>query len=392
MRACAVCPIGLEKVLSRDLAQWGYRENGRDAGRVFFDIPMAKLDEHLARTNIGLRTADRVMLVAGEFSSVDFDGFYEGIRGLPWELFCTRETRLVVERARAHECRLHAQATLQSMAQKAVYDALMERFRLRSMPESGPVLELRIYGHRDRWQIVVDSSGEALSRRGYRKHTHAAPLRETIAAAMLFFSGWKRTRPLLDPFCGSGTIAIEAALYARNQAPGLKRRFAFEIWPGVNAARIEEVREFFRQSMRTDVHAEITARDIDPAALALARANAELAGVASHIRFEQADVLEAVPNPAASGVLLANPPYGQRMGSPEEAEALAGHFGTVLRRFAEAGWDSGIITADADFGAHATLQPHSVREIVVGQERLFFNWFPAGSDRRRAGQKPGQPR
>lgn len=392
VRACAVCPIGLEKVLSRDLAQWGYRENGRDAGRIFFDIPLAKLDEHLARANIGLRTADRVMIVAGEFSAVDFDGFYEGIRGMPWELFCTRETRLIVERARAHECCLHAQATLQSMAQKAVYDALMERFHLRSMPESGPVLELRLYGHRDRWQVVVDSSGEALSRRGYRKHTHSAPLRETIAAAMLFLSGWKRARPLLDPFCGSGTIAIEAALYARNQAPGLKRRFAFETWPSVNPARVGEVREYFRRSLRTDVHTDITARDIDPAALALARANAELAGVASCIRFEQANALEAVPDPAYSGVLLANPPYGQRMGSPEEAEALAGQFGAVLGRFAEAGWDSGIITADALFSTHAMMRPHSIREIVVGQERLYFNWFPGHPDSMKAGKASGQPR
>ncbi|MCX8013017.1 MAG: class I SAM-dependent RNA methyltransferase, partial [Rectinema sp.] len=310
LRACAVCPIGLEKVLSRDLSQLGYRENGREAGRIFFDIPLARLDEHLARTNIGLRTADRVMLVAGEFSAIDFDGFYEGIRGISWDLFCTKETRLIVERARAYECRLHAQATLQSMAQKAVYDHLMKRFRISTMPETGHALELRIYGYRDRWQVVVDSSGEALSRRGYRRHTHAAPLRETIAAALLFLSGWKRSRPLLDPLCGSGTIAIEAALYARNQAPGLGRHFAFESWPSVNPARIGEVREQFRQSLRADVHPDILARDIDPAALGLARSNAALAGVAPYICFEQGDAREALPDAARSGVLLANPPYG----------------------------------------------------------------------------------
>ena len=406
-----MCAIGLEKVLARDLAHLGFREVGRSAGRVVFNVSTNALAEDLAKANIGLRTADRVLLVVGEFKAFDFDGFYQGIYSLPWEAFCAKDTRVLIERARANGCKLHAQATLQSMAQKAIYAALMEHFHVRNMPETGRMLEVRIYGDNDWWQIVIDTSGEALSRRGYRRFTHEAPLKETIAASLLFLAGWSRSRPLIDPFCGSGTIPIEAALYACNAAPGLKRRFAFEDFPEMDQNKVEDMRLFFRQQVRRDIRTDIRASDLDTKALELARRNATLAGISEFIKFSNADARELVPPEAAirsaevrgdmaqsgivtagaaspgaasgppagtRGIMLANPPYGQRLASPDEARALYRELSPMLKRYLDAGWECGFLSADKEFGEAIGVEPTSVRMIVSGQETIFFNWFSAG--------------
>lgn len=385
MRAIAVCAIGLEKVLARDLAHLGFHDVARGAGRVVFNIAADRLDEDLARANIGLRTADRVLLVAGEFRAFDFDSFYQGIASVPWGRYCERDTRLVVERARAYHCALHAQATLQAMTQKAIYSTLMERFRIRKMPETGAMLEVRVYGDNDWWQVVIDTSGEALSRRGYRRHTHAAPLKETIAASLLFLAGWSRARPLVDPFCGSGTIGIEAAMYACNIAPGIKRDFAFEHFPGMDANRIEDVRVYFRQQMRRDIRTDILSSDFDERSISLAQSNAKLAGISEFLRFSVVDAREISPE-GSKGVLLANPPYGQRLTNLEEARVLYTELTPMLGRFLDAGWECGFLSANEDFSGAVGFKPVSVRQIVSGQETIYFNWF---SGTEPAHQNPG---
>ncbi len=374
MRAIAVCAIGLEKVLARDLAHLGFHDVARGAGRVLFNVAADKLVDDLAKVNIGLRTADRVLLVAGEFKANDFDAFYQGIASIPWDHYFEKDTKLVVERVRAHHCVLHAQATLQSMTQKAIYSTLMKRFRVQRMPETGAPLEMRVYGEHDLWQIVIDTSGAALSRRGYRRMTHTAPLKETIAASMLFLAGWNRARPLVDPFCGSGTIGIEAALYACNRAPGIKRNFAFERFPGIDANRIEDVRVFFRQQARRDIRTDILSSDIDGSAISLAQTNAKLAGISEFLRFSVADARKMSPG-GTRGVLLANPPYGQRLTSPEEARTLYADLKPMLERFLEADWECGFLSTDEDFAGAVGFKPASVRQIVSGQETLYFNWF-----------------
>jgi len=381
MRAIAVCSIGLEKVLARDLAHLGFRDVGRSAGRVIFNVAADSLAEDLAKANMGLRTADRVLLMVGEFKAFDFDGFYQGVASIPWEHYCSKETKVLIERARANHCKLHAQATLQSMTQKAIYSELMQQFRVRKMPETGNTLEVRVYGDNDWWQVVIDTSGEALSRRGYRRFTHAAPLKETIAASTLFLAGWNRARPLVDPFCGSGTIPVEAALYACNIAPGLKRSFAFELFPGMDGNKIEDVRVFFRQQTRKDIRADIQASDLDAQAIELARNNARLAGISEFVRFSNTDARELVPS-GDRGVLLGNPPYGQRLASEEEAHELYRELTPMLGRFLGAGWECGFLSADREFGDAVGFKPTAVREIVSGQETIYFNWFSGRGERR----------
>ncbi len=388
MRAIAVCSIGLEKVLARDLAHLGFRDVGRSAGRVIFNVSADSLAQDLAKANIGLRTADRVLLLVGEFKAFDFDGFYQGVASIPWERYCSKETKVLVERARANHCKLHAQATLQSMTQKAIYSELMQHFRVRKMSETGTTLEVRVYGDNDWWQIVIDTSGDALSRRGYRRFTHEAPLKETIAASLLFLAGWSRARPLVDPFCGSGTIPIEAALYACNMAPGLKRHFAFELFPEMDGNSIEDVRVLFRKETRKDIRADIQASDLDAEALELARNNAKLAGISEFIHFSSVDVRTLVPL-GNRGVLLGNPPYGQRMAGQEEAHTLYREMNPMLARFLDAGWECGFLSASKEFGAVVGFEPTSVREIVSGQETVYFNWF-SGKGGGKHGSDSGQ--
>lgn len=378
IKATAVCAIGLEKVLARDLAHLGFRDVARSAGRVFFEIGVEKLAQDLSIANMGLRTADRVLLVVGEFKAVNFDEFYQGVLSIQWDRYCMKDTKVLVERARTNHCALHAQATLQSMTQKAIYGALMERFRVQKMPETGATLEVRVYGENDRWQVVVDTSGEALSKRGYRKFAHAAPLKETIAASMLFLAGWSRARPLIDPFCGSGTIPIEAALYASNIAPGIKRSFSYELFPEMDKNKIEDMRVFFKQQARRDIRTDILGSDIDEKAIHLALSNAKLAGISEFVRFKAMDAREAVPG-GARGVLLANPPYGQRLSNPEEAHELYRQLGPIIGKFLDADWECGILSAHEDFADTVGIQPTSVREIVSGQEKIYFNWFSGTS-------------
>jgi len=179
---------------------------------------------------------------------------------------------------------------------------------------------------------------------------------------------------LIDPFCGSGTIAIEAALYACNVAPGMRRRFAFESFSGIDNNKIEDVRIAFRKQARKDVRTDIRASDIDEDALALARKNATLAGISEFIRFVKIDARQIEPF-GSRGVLLANPPYGQRMGSADKARSLYEELGPIIERFLEAGWECGFLSSISSFGDTVGIGPTSVREIVSGQEKIYFNWF-----------------
>lgn len=374
LHAVAATTLGLEKVLAKELSVLGYAEASRQPGRITIAFPHDRLTETLARLNMGTRTADRVFLELGSFRTQDFDGFYAGVAGLPWDLVCVRDSRVVVERVRAVQCRLSAQTTLQAMAQKAIYASLMKMYGMQRMPETGDEVRVRLWGDHDEWQVVVDTSGDALSKRGYRRLTHAAPLKETLAAGMLFLAGWSRSRPLCDPFCGSGTIPIEAALYARDAAPGLHRRFAFERWPIINGKALHDVRQAFEERLRDDISADIQARDIDARALDLARANARLAGVDALVHFDRAQAEDAKPW-GNRGVLLANPPYGQRLGDAAAAQSLYRALAPMLGRFLDAGWECGFITSDPDFGRYAGTRPTSVRTLISGQETLYFSWF-----------------
>ncbi|MGA2547946.1 MAG: class I SAM-dependent RNA methyltransferase [Rectinemataceae bacterium] len=400
----AVCALGLEKVCQNEIERIGLKVSGREPGRVRFGPDSVgavgagpeKVAASLMRANLCLRSAERVLVEAGRFRALDFDQLFETVRALPWELYIRREDRLVIERVRIKSSRLAAQTSVQSVVHKAVYERLCSIYKIIRMSETGRERGLRVYLDTDDCLLGLDTSGEALHKRGYRLAVAQAPLKETIAAGILFLSGWSRRLPLLDPFCGSGTIAIEAALFAMDRAPGLGRAFALEDMPfalgegrgGPLAGPLAGEVEAAKARVRRDAEFRIVGTDADPRALEAARANAARAGVAAGLEFRLGKAEDSAPDYEV-GSLLCNPPYGERMGTVEESEALYRGLGEMSTRFS--GWGLGFVTNRPDFGDFFGRFAPTAHKVINGTEEQWFHWYPAGSEG-ESGRRPEEPR
>jgi putative N6-adenine-specific DNA methylase len=376
--AVALCAIGLERVCQAEIERIGLPVEGREPGRVRFGLAAAGgAAASLMRADLCLRTAERVLIEAGRFQAPGFDELFESVRALPWELYFRREDRLVVERVRTRNSRLSAQTSIQSVVHKAVYERLGAAYGLSRLPETGRARGLRAYLDSDACVLGLDASGEALHKRGYRLAGGVAPLKETVAAGVLFLSGWNRRLPLLDPFCGSGTIAIEAAFLAMDRAPGLGRSFGFEDMPfalgAAEARAVSDEAAAAEARIRRDAEFRISASDADPAALEAARANAARAGVAPLIAFSEAAAEEARPA-YDKGSLICNPPYGERLGTVQEARALYRRMGEAAEGFK--GWGLGFVTNAPDFGDYFGRAASRPRKIINGAEEQWFHWYP----------------
>lgn len=369
----AICPIGLEKVLAQELSRIGIEAESRHPGRIGFRTD----PRGLASALCSLRTADRVLAAPGSFHAPDFDSLFEGMRSLPWEQWVGREDRVTIVRVRSRASALEAQTSVQAVAHKAVYERLGRVYKVSRLPQTGPERELRLYLEDDLCTPLLDLSGDPLYKRGWRVESVEAPLRETVAAGLLFLSGWTRKRPLRDPFCGGGTLAVEAALWARDEAPNLRRRFAWETMPSFEPEVFRDVRRDLESRIRRDIRADILGSDRDETAVAVARANARRAGVEDLVRFERLDMAESVSGGLPEGLVLSNPPYGLRMGTETEAEALWRQAGGLRDRYP--GWSFGFIANREDFPAFFGARPASSRVIQAGAEKLWFHWFPSAS-------------
>ncbi|MBN2875452.1 MAG: class I SAM-dependent RNA methyltransferase [Spirochaetales bacterium] len=361
MRLSASCAVGTERVLSGELERLGVARAGRSAGRVGFEADSAGL----ARVLVNVRTADRVFLEAGSFPARTFDDLFEGFKAISWERWVGPTDRLILEKAKSLQSALSAQNAIQSVGQKGAYDRLCSRYKVARMPETGRTVLTRVRIDRDMATVELDLCGEALSRRGYRKRPTEAPLKETVAAAVLFLSGWRRSFPLYDPFCGSGTIPVEAALYAFDIAPGLGRGFSWETMPDGGARDIALAKEQARNAVRMDREALISGSDADSAALEAALANAGLAGVGDRIRFFRARAEEAAPF-AERGFVITDPPYGKRLGTPAEADELYASLHAFSKRFRS--WDLCFVVDREDFGSF-TSGEDARKEQAKGAER-----------------------
>lgn len=362
----ALCAIGAEKILGNEIKHLGYKLLGNAPGRVSFEGD----DDALFRANLCLRTADRVYLQMAKYKAEDFDQLFDGVYSVNWQDYFKKDTRVVVDKVRTYKSRLNSEHSIQGMVQKAIYKKLGDRWRMSTLPESGEQSDIRVYLDQNEALILLDLSGLPLHKRGYRTDGGIAPLRETTAAAMLQMMMWRRKTPLHDPFCGSGTIAIEATLYAYNVAPGLGRRFAIENLAIYNPARASELKKAEAEKIRPDVETRITGSDIDPKAIERAKTNAEhacvmagraLQSIGSDARIVRPDFVQADYNelqaPYPEGLLMANPPYGERLGDAEEAEQL--YRGMSCLRDAFEGWEMGFITSHKKFqeyfGSYAVL-------------------------------------
>lgn len=361
----ALCAVGAEKILGNEIKHLGYKLNGNAPGRVNFFGD----DEAVYRTNLCLRTSDRVYLQMAEYPAENFDQLFDGCYRVNWQDYFRKDVRIVVDKVRVYKSKLNSEHSIQGMIQKAIYKKLGEKWHMLTLPESGAECDIRVYLDENKVQILLDTSGEALHKRGYRTDGGIAPLRETTAAILLQQMMWKRKTPLHDPFCGSGTIAIEAALYAFNVAPGLGRHFAFENHTYYNQQKFLEIRKEEASKIRTDVETRITGSDVDPAAVARARLNAEhacvMAGralqmIGSDNRVPRPDFIESdfadLQAPYDSGLILCNPPYGERLGDAEQAEILYNQMASLFTDFPE--WQLGVITSYKKFqeciGRYAT--------------------------------------
>ena len=271
----ALCAVGAEKILGNEIKHLGYKLKDNAPGRVIFEGD----NNAMFKCNLCLRTADRLFLQMASFDAEDFDQLFDGVYNIPWQDFFKKDSKITVDKVRCYKSKLNSEHAIQSIVQKAIYQKLTEKFRMSSMPETGNESNIRVYMDQNIAMILLDLSGLPLHKRGYRVDGGIAPLRETVAAVLLQEMMWRRKTPLHDPFCGSGTIAIEAALYAYNVAPGFGRRFALETLPFYNKAKADEIRKQEAEKMRTDVEVRITGSDISFEAVERAKKNAEYACV-----------------------------------------------------------------------------------------------------------------
>ena len=322
---CAPCLFGLEGPLGNELRHMDMENVAPENGRVYFTGD----ESAVARANIRSRFAERVLIVLGRFPAHSFDELFEGVRALPWEDFIPSDGAFPVK-GWALESALHSVPDCQKIVKKAVVERLRSVYGLSWFSEEGEIFPIQFAIMKNEAALYIDTSGTGLHKRGYRPAHNAAPLKETMAAAMVTLSRYRGREDFCDPFCGSGTIPIEAALIARNRAPGLDRRFSAMAWRSLDGSVWNLAREEARSK---EFHGDyrIVGADIDPNALVIARENAERAGVADIVRFEKADATK-FDRKTENGIIVTNPPYGERIMEKREAETLYRLFGEAWRK------------------------------------------------------------
>lgn len=323
----APCHFGMEAVLKREILDLGYEISSVDNGRVTFVADA----EGICRANLFLRTTERILLKVAAFKAVTFDELFEAVKAIRWEQYIPENGKFWVAKASSVSSKLFSPSDIQRIVKKAMVESLKKVYHTEWFPEDGAEYPLRISIQKDVVTVGLDTTGESLHKRGYRKFTAPAPLTETLAAAIILLSPWKRDRILVDPFCGSGTIPIEAAMIAKNMAPGMNREFISENW--VNLIPKKEWYRVSEEAMdMLEEHADVVIQgyDLDPEVLRMARANAALAGVDKLIHFQQRDILN-FSSPKKYGFVITNPPYGERLSSKEEMELLYRTLGNIIK-------------------------------------------------------------
>ena len=356
-RMCVPCLLGLEGPIADELRKLGAAEVAAENGRVYF----SGSDAELVRTNLCLRIGERVLIELGCFEAKSFDDLFEGTRALPWESLIPADGAFPVK-GYSLNSRLFSVSDCQKIIKKAVVERLKSRYHLDWFPETGPLYQIQFSIMKDRVSLCIDSSGEGLHKRGYRPAHNAAPLKETLAAAMVTLSRYRGRDDFCDPFCGSGTIPIEAALIAKNRAPGLARSFPAQRWESIPQGVWQAEREAARAR---EYHGDyrIVGSDIDPGALDIARENARRAAVDDVVRFERADAM-AFDRKTERGVIVTNPPYGERILEKQEAETLYRGFGRALA--ACPGWKLCLLSSHTEFERCFGRQADKKRKLYNG--------------------------
>jgi putative N6-adenine-specific DNA methylase len=316
-----------------------------------------------------LRCADRVLLKMGEFTAVTFDDLFEQTKALPWEDWITQDGRFPVN-AKTVKSELRSGRSCQAIVKKAVVERLKEAYQVESLPETGPEFTIQVALHKNVAQLTIDTTGSGLHKRGYRAEAGEAPLKEPLAAALVMLSFWHKERLLIDPMCGSGTILIEAALMARNIAPGLKRQFASEQWPALPNQAWLDARQAAQVAIQPSDDLQLCGYDIDPASIEIAKSNAQKAGVADDIKFAVKDVKDLWID-RQYGILISNPPYGLRQAEFQQLNQIYIALNKMFRK--KKGWSVYILTADDKFPRYfKRARPDRVRKLYNGTIKVNF--------------------
>lgn len=322
----APCHFGMEAVLKKEITDLGYEITNVDNGKVTFEGDA----EAIARANIFLRTTERILLKVASFRAETFDELFEATKAIPWENYIPEEGKFWVTKANSVSSKLFSPSDIQRIVKKAMVERMKQTYHTNWFEESGASFPLRISIVKDMVTVGLDTTGESLHKRGYRKFTAPAPVTETLAAAMILLSPWHADRLLVDPFCGSGTIPIEAAMIALDMAPGMNREFTAEDWTNLIPKKVwYDAIDEAEERIRTDVELHIQGYDISDEVLKMARANARLAGVEEYIHFQQREVRD-FSSPKPYGFVISNPPYGERLSTKEEMYELYRQVGRVM--------------------------------------------------------------
>lgn len=361
----APCHFGMEAVLKREILNLGLEIIKVEDGKVTF-----KGDESaFARANIFLRTTERILLKVGSFKATTFDELFEGTKALPWENFIPRDGKFWVTKANSVRSALFSPSDIQSIMKKAMVERLKTKYKIDWFSETGADYAVRVSLLKDEVTVGIDTSGESLHKRGYRKLTSLAPITETLAAAIILHTPWKADRILVDPFCGCGTFPIEAALIGMNIAPGINRNFAAENFSFLDKKIWDEARAEARDLIRHDVDLSIQGYDIDNDIISAARQNAKLAGVSDKIHFQAQDVRN-LSNSNKYGFIITNPPYGERMEDKKDMPALYKLIGRVYNSLDS--WSMFLITGYEEAENYIGRKADKNRKIYNGMLKSYL--------------------
>ena len=365
----APCHFGLEAVLKKEILDLGYEISQVEDGKVTF-LGDA---EAICRANIFLRTTERILLKVGSFKAVTFEELFQGTKALPWEEYIPQDGRFWVKKANSIKSKLFSPSDIQSIMKKAMVERMKQGYGVSVIPETGADYPVRVSLYKDIVTIALDTTGESLHKRGYRKLTSKAPIEETLAAALIMLTPWNKDRILVDPFCGSGTFPIEAAMMAANMAPGMNRSFLSEDWKQIIPRKCwYEAMDEAQEMVDDTVSVDIQGYDLDPEIIKAARANAELAGVAHMIHFQQRPVAE-LSHPKKYGFLITNPPYGERIEDKKNLPALYTQIGERFKALDS--WSAFIITSYEDVEKYMGRKADKNRKIYNGMMKTYFYQF-----------------
>jgi putative N6-adenine-specific DNA methylase len=365
----APCHFGLEAVLKKEILDLGYEIVQVEDGRITFRGDEAAI----TRANVFLRTAERILLKVGKFKAVTFDELFENIKALPWEDYIPADGKFWVAKASSVKSKLFSPSDIQSIVKKAMVERLKKVYHVEWFPETGAEYPLRISFMKDEALVCLDTTGLSLHKRGYRTMVSKAPIKETLAAALIMLTPWKQDRILVDPFCGSGTFPIEAAMIAANIAPGMNRSFTAEKWTNFVARKywyqaVDEANDLVNDQIETDIQGY----DIDGDIIRAARMNAQAAGVDHLIHFQQRPLKE-LSHPKKYGFIISNPPYGERL---EEKSQLPPLYTEIGERFrALDSWSMYLITSYEDTEKYIGRKADKNRKIYNGMLKTYYYQF-----------------